>query len=55
MRVVFVRLICYVVCLTAWSSVNAFVSETEGLRFKSRAGQIGRGVVKSSAPQQHFF
>ena len=34
---------------------NAFVSGTGGLRFKSRAGQIGHSVANGSPPLQHFF
>ena len=30
----------------SWSSSNAFVSVAGGLRFKSRAGQIGDRVAK---------
>ena len=32
----------------SWSSGNAFVSGAEGLRFKSRAGQIGHSVANGS-------
>ena len=39
----------------SWSSGNVFVSEAGGLRFKSRAGQIGRSVVHGSPPLRHFF
>ena len=38
-----------------WSSGNAFVSGAGGLRFKSRAGQIGHSVANGSPPLQHFF
>ena len=34
---------------------NAFVSGARGLRFKSRAGQIGHSVANSSPPLRHFF
>ena len=30
-----------------WSNENAFVSEGRALRFKSRVGQIGHGVVNN--------
>ena len=36
-------------------SGNAFVSGAEGLRFKSRAGQIGHCIANGSPPLQHFF
>ena len=39
----------------SWSSGNAFVSESGGLKFKSRAGQIGLSVANGSPPLQHFF
>ena len=39
----------------SWSSGNAFVSGAEGLRFKSRAGQIGHSVANGSPPLQHLF
>ena len=39
----------------SWSSGNAFVSASEGLRFKSRASQIGNRVTNGSPPLQHFF
>ena len=39
----------------SWSSGNAFVSGAGGLRFKSRAGQIGHSVADSSPPLRHFF
>ena len=38
-----------------FSSGNAFVSGTDGLRFKFRAYQMGHGVVNRSPPLQHFF
>ena len=38
-----------------WSSGNAFVSVVGGLRFKSRAGHIGRSVANGSPPPRHFF
>ena len=38
-----------------WSSDNAFVSGTEGLRFKSRVGKIEHSVANSSPPLRHFF
>ena len=31
--------------MASWSSGKAFVSGAEGMRFKSRAGQIGRSVA----------
>ena len=34
---------------------NAFVSGAGGLRFKSRAGQIGRNVVNGSPPLLRFL
>ena len=39
----------------SWSSGNAFVSGVWGLRFKSRAGQIGHSVANSSPPLRHFL
>ena len=39
----------------SWSSGNAFVSGAGGLRFKSRAGQIGRSVANGSPSLRHFF
>ena len=39
----------------SWSSGNAFVSGAGGLRFKSRAGQIGHSVANGSPPLRHFF
>ena len=39
----------------SWSSGNAFVSGAGGLRFKSRAGQIGHSVSNGSPPLHHFF
>ena len=38
-----------------WSSGNAFVSGAGGLRFKSRAGQMGHSVANGSPPLRHFF
>ena len=38
-----------------WSSGNAFVSEAESLRFKSRAGQIGHSFANGLPPQRHVF
>ena len=38
----------------SWSSGNAFVSGAGGLRFKSRAGQIGHSVANGSPPLRHF-
>ena len=38
-----------------WLSGNAFVSGAEGLRFKSRPGQIGRSVANGLPPLRHFF
>ena len=35
--------------------LDALVSGARGLRFKSRAGQIGHSVANSSPPLQHFF
>ena len=37
------------------SSGNSFVSGAGGLRFKSRAGQIGPRVANGSPPLRHFF
>ena len=37
-----------------WSSGNVFVSGAGGLRFKSRAGQIGHSVVNGSPSLRHF-
>ena len=34
---------------------NAFVSKMEGLRFKSRVGEIGLNVANGSPPLQNFF
>ena len=39
----------------SWSSGNAFVSGAGGLRFKSRANQIGHSVANGSPPLRHFF
>ena len=39
----------------SWSSGNAFVSGAGGLRFKSRAGQIGLSVANGLPPLRHFF
>ena len=39
----------------SWSSGNAFVSGAVGLRFESRAGQVGRSVVNGSPLLLHFF
>ena len=39
----------------SWPSGNAFVSGAEGLRFKSRAGQIGHSVANGLPMQRHFF
>ena len=41
--------------LASWSSGNAFVSGAGGLRFKSRAGQIGHSVAKRLATTVAFF
>ena len=38
-----------------WSSDNAFVSGTGGLRFESRTGQIGHSVANGSPPLLRFF
>ena len=50
---------CYTVELRisspSWSSGNAFVSGAGGLRFKSRAGQIGHSVANGSPPLRLFF
>ena len=37
------------------SSGNTFVSGAGGLRFKSRAGQIGHSVANGSPPLRHIF
>ena len=37
------------------SSGNTFVTREVGLRFKSRAGQIGHSFVNGSPPLRHFF
>ena len=39
----------------SWSSGNAFVSGAEGLRFKSRASQIGHCVANGSPPLRYSF
>ena len=39
----------------SWSSGNAFVCGAVGLRFKSRASQIGHSVANGSSPLRHFF
>ena len=39
----------------SWSSSNAFVSGARGLRFRSRTGLIGHGVVNGYIPLRHFF
>ena len=41
--------------LSCWSSGNGFVSGAGGLRFKSRAGQIGHSVANGSPPQRYFL
>ena len=38
-----------------WSSGNAFVFGAGGLKFKSRAGQIGHSVANGAPPLRHFF
>ena len=38
-----------------WSNGDAFVPRAEGLRLKSRPGQIEHGVVNVSPLQQNFF
>ena len=38
----------------SWSSGNAFVSGAGGLRFKSRAGQIGHSVADGSPSLRYF-
>ena len=43
------------ILLASWSSVYAFVYGVGGLRFKSRAGQMGHGVANGSPPLQYFF
>ena len=50
-----IYLITQINILASWSSGNAFVSGAGGLRFKSRAGQIGRSVAIGSPPLRHFF
>ena len=45
----------YINELACRSSGNAFVSEAEGLKFISRAGQIGHSVANGLSPSQHFF
>ena len=37
-------------CNSTWSSGNTLVYSAEGLRFKSRAGQMGCSVAKGSPP-----
>ena len=39
----------------SWSSGDGFVSGAGGLRFKSRAGQIGHSVANGLPPLRHFF
>ena len=39
----------------SWSSGNALVSESEGLRFKCQTGQIGHIVANRSPPLWHLF
>ena len=39
----------------AYSSGNTFASGSGGLRFKSRAGQIGRSVANGSPLLRYFF
>ena len=41
--------------IAGWSSDNAFVSEAGGLRFKSRAGQIGHSAAYGSPPRDISF
>ena len=45
----------YILEKASWSSGNAFVSGAGGLRFKSRAGQIGHSVANGSPPLRRFF
>ena len=39
----------------SWSNGNAFDSEAGGLRFKSRARQIGHSVAHGLSQLRHFF
>ena len=39
----------------SWWSSKALVSGAGGLRFKYRAGQIGRSVANGLPPLKHFF
>ena len=41
--------------LVSWSDGNAFVSEAEGLKFKSRANQIGHSVANGSPPLVQYL
>ena len=43
------------ISLTSLSSGNVFVSGAGGLRFKSRADQIGHSVANGLPPIRHFF
>ena len=45
----------FIFWLHCWSSVNAFVSVAGGVRFKSRAGQIGQSNANGLPPPRHFF
>ena len=40
---------------TSWSSGNTFAYDTEGIKLKSWASQIGQSVANDSPPLQHFF
>ena len=41
--------------MASWSSGNAFASGAGGLKFKSRAGQMGHSVANGLPLLQHFF
>ena len=41
--------------VVGWSSSNAFVCGSVGLRFKSRADQIVHSVANGSPPQENSF
>ena len=45
----------FILLQASWPSGNAFVSGAEGLRFKSRVGQIGHSVANDLPPLRHFF
>ena len=45
----------FIVFFFSWSSGKAFIYGAGGLRFNTRAGQIGHSVANGSPTLQHFF